>query len=103
MGKKDIGGINPFQFGGGDDEEETSKAVGKHTDKSVSQPTAKQVEKHTDIQVHQPTAKLFRATFYIYPDDDDKLERLRLARRRRGEKTDKSELIRQAIALLPEE
>lgn len=94
MGKKDIGGINPYQFGGGE-EEETSKAVSK--------PTDLQVNKRTDKPVSQLTAKLFRATFYIYPDDDDKLERVRLARRRKGEKTDKSELIRQAIALLPEE
>jgi hypothetical protein len=43
-----------------------------------------------------------KATYYITPEDDMKLERIRLARRGKGNKIDKSALIREAIDLLQE-
>ncbi len=109
--KKEIGAINPFgQFGSDESPPEehasTDIPTSQHTDKSVSKSTAKQVNKHTDIQVSQHDdiqVKLHRATFYVSDEDDDKLERIRLARRRKGQKNDKSALIREAIALLKEE
>lgn len=60
------------------------------------------VDQITDIQVSQHTSTpakqdLMKATYYIRPDQDMKLEQIRLARRVRGEKVDKSELIREAI------
>lgn len=44
--------------------------------------------------------ELVKATFYITQAQVIALEELRLERRRQGEKTDKSELVRQAIDLL---
>jgi len=43
-----------------------------------------------------------KATYYITPEQDLKLERIRLARRQRGVKVDKSALVREAIDYLPE-
>lgn len=43
-----------------------------------------------------------KATYYITPEQSVKLERIRRARRMRGEKVDKSELIREAIDKLVE-
>ena len=57
-----------------------------------SQKTSEPIKQHTGKPVG-----LIKATYYIHPDQDLKLERIRLARRMRGEKVDKSELIREAI------
>lgn len=57
-----------------------------------SQKASEPIKQHTG-----KPAGLIKATYYIYPDQDLKLERIRLARRMRGEKVDKSELIREAI------
>ena len=43
-----------------------------------------------------------KATYYISPEHDMKLERIRLARRARGVNVDKSALVREAIDLLAE-
>ena len=51
----------------------------------------------------EPAADLVKATFYLTPDLIMKLEQVRLARKRRGKKIDKSALVREAIAQLPEE
>ena len=45
---------------------------------------------------------LVRATFYLRKEDVLLLEELRLAAIRRGDKTDKSALVREALALLQE-
>lgn len=45
---------------------------------------------------------LMKGTYYITPEHDLKLERIRLARKQRGIKVDKSALIREAIDLLSE-
>jgi hypothetical protein len=44
--------------------------------------------------------ELVKATFYLKPDQVMKLEQLRLARRQRGQKIDKSALVREAIDAL---
>lgn len=64
-------------------------------------PEEEPANQDTSMPVDQRTG-LMKATYYITPEDDMKLERIRLARRRRGIKTDKSALIREAIDLLPE-
>ena len=62
---------------------------------------------HTGMPVSQyasePAQELVKATFYLTPDLVMKLEQLRLARKRRGEKVDKSALVREAIAQLSDE
>ena len=45
---------------------------------------------------------LVRATFYLRKEDVLLLEELRLAALKRGDKTDKSALVREALALLQE-
>lgn len=55
----------------------------------------------TDDQQQRPT--LIKATFYITPEHDTKLEEYKLKLRRQGEKVDKSELVRRAIDLLVKE
>ncbi len=50
------------------------------------------------------TPKLVKATFYLSPDDVITLEELQLTiRKRTGRKVNKSELMREAIALLVKE
>jgi hypothetical protein len=60
------------------------------------------VTKGTSESVGQHASILVKATYYIRPDQDMKLEQIRLARRIKGEKVDKSELIREAIDKLVE-
>lgn len=48
------------------------------------------------------TPVLMKGTYYITPDHDMKLERIRLSRKQHGVKVDKSALIREAIDLLHE-
>ena len=47
-----------------------------------------------------PTDELVKATFYLTPGQIMKLEQLRLTRRQRGHKVDKSALVREAIDAL---
>ena len=46
---------------------------------------------------------LIKATYYIRPEQDLRLEQIRLQKRLKGEKTDKSALVRKAIDKLIEE
>jgi len=70
----------------------------------------KQISQFTDKQVKQQIS-LERATFYIHPEQQDQLEKLKIKLRsklrnqRRGKRrqVDKSELIRLAIDLLNEQ
>lgn len=48
----------------------------------------------------QDVPKLVKGTFYLREEDMLALEEVRLSRRRKGEKTDKSALVREAIGLL---
>jgi hypothetical protein len=67
--------------------------------KTESHRASEQVNQQDSISGSQHTGKaeFMKATYYITPEQDMKLERLRLARKERGEKVDKSALIREAI------
>ena len=47
-----------------------------------------------------PPGQLVKATFYLTPEHILQLERIRLARMEKGQKADKSALVREAIDLL---
>ncbi len=60
--------------------------------------------KHTDKQVKQQVyPDLERATFYIRPSQHSALEELKIRLREQRVKTNKSELLREAIDLLAEQ
>jgi hypothetical protein len=69
---------------------------------SVGSSTSRLASQDTSEPVNQEAGKLMKATYYITPEQDLKLERVRLARRQQGMRIDKSALIRQAIDRLPE-
>jgi hypothetical protein len=50
-----------------------------------------------------PASQLVKATFYLSPGHVMRLEQVRLARLQKGEKVDKSALVREAIDLLASE
>jgi hypothetical protein len=54
------------------------------------------------MPVLEQAGELVKATFYLKPDQVLKLEQLRLERRQRGQKIDKSALVREAIDGLTE-
>lgn len=58
-------------------------------------------EERSDVSPEKEV-KRERLTVYLDPEQDMKLERIRLKRRARGEKVDKSALIREAIEQFPE-
>jgi len=64
------------------------------------------VSQSTSIPVKQLSDKvdeeLVKATFYLTHDHIMKLERIRLARKQKGKRIDKSALVREAIDLLGE-
>ena len=61
-------------------------------------------KQHTDIQTkQQPAPDLERATFYIRPSQHITLEELKIKLRQQKIKTNKSELLREAIDLLSEQ
>jgi hypothetical protein len=59
----------------------------------VRQPTGEPVEQ----QGSKPASQLVKATFYLTQEHVLRLERLRLERLARGERIDKSALVREAI------
>ncbi len=65
--------------------QQTSKPVSQLADKLVSQ------------QASKPAQQMVKATFYLTPENIMQLEQLRLARMQKGEKVDKSALVREAI------
>jgi hypothetical protein len=76
--------------------EDTQDVKGQQDDKSARQ--------HDDVQTKQAFAPdLKRATFYIRPEQDIKIEELKLELTRGGVNTNKSELVREAIDLLAEQ
>ena len=100
---------------------DNKQSLDNHTDLQSNNKADKQVNNHTDLQsapsvattvevatVDAPTLMttvvaepaLERATFYIWSDQHPALDELKLKLRKRGLKTDKSELIRVAIELL---
>jgi hypothetical protein len=64
------------------------------------------VSQHTSIPAKQLNDKveeeLVKATFYLTQDHIMKLERIRLTRKQKGKRIDKSALVREAIDLLSE-
>jgi hypothetical protein len=70
-------------------------------DAPVSQQTGKPVNQPNGIPAEQqastPAVQLVKATFYLTPEHILRLERLRLERREKGERVDKSALVREAI------
>jgi hypothetical protein len=70
---------------------QTSKPVGQQTGKTVSQPTGSAGEE-----------QLIKATFYLTQEHIMKLEHIRIGRKQKGTKVDKSALVREAIDLLGE-
>jgi tartrate dehydratase alpha subunit/fumarate hydratase class I-like protein len=64
------------------------------------------VSQDTSIPVKQLNDKveeaLVKATFYLTQDHIMKLERIKLARKQKGKRIDKSALVREAIDLLSE-
>ena len=75
---------------------------GQDTSEPVEQLTSKPVHRQASKPVHRQASKLVKATYYIEPDQDMKLERIRLARRAAGQTIDKSALVREALELLQE-
>jgi hypothetical protein len=85
-------------------EQKTVKPVEQRNSVLVNQDASKTVNQDTSRRVSQIADKVefMKATYYITPEQDMKLERVRLARRQQGVKVDKSALIREAIDYLPE-
>ncbi|SRR6266487_700093 len=87
-----------------EEKQDAGTPVQQEAVKLVEQTTSKPVNQDTSEQVNQNAGKVefMKATYYITPEQDMKLERVRLARRQRGVKVDKSALIREAIDQLLE-
>ncbi|SRR6266516_5007562 len=85
-------------------QQEAVKLVEQPNSSPVERVTSKTVNQDTSEQVNQDAGKVefMKATYYITPEQDMKLERIRLARRQRGIRVDKSALIREAIEYLLE-
>jgi len=84
---------------------EISVPVGQPGGHPINQYDGEVVSQQDDQPGHQDTGKperLVKATFYLTPALVMRLEEIRFARMRRGERTDKSALVREAIGLLPE-
>ena len=69
------------------------------TSKPVDQQASKPAQQHDST----PVSQLVKATFYLSPDHVMRLEQVRLVRLQKGEKVDKSTLVREAIDLLANE
>lgn len=73
------------------------------TSKPVKQDAGKPVKRRTSeavVQEARPVPELVKATFYITSDLAMKLEEIRLARMRKGQRIDKSALVREALEQL---
>jgi hypothetical protein len=85
--------------------QQTGTPVKDITSKPASQQASKLVQqgdgKPANQQADEPVP--VKGTYYITVEHDLKLEQIRLARRRKGQRIDKSALVREAIDLLPEE
>lgn len=74
--------------------------VNQQDSELVSQYDGKPAQQQSSLPAIQQDSKLVKATFYISSGDQWKLELIKLQRLQRGEKVDKSALIREAIGLL---
>jgi len=87
-----------------EEKQDTGIPVQQETVKPVERSSSLPVEQDASKTVNQGTGKaeFMKATYYITPEQDLKLEHIRLARRQRGVKVDKSALVREAIDQLLE-
>lgn len=89
--------------------------VNQHDDKTVSQDTSIPASQQNSEPVQQQDSKtvsqrtgntgeeqLIKATFYLTQEHIMKLEHIRIGRKQKGTKVDKSALVREAIDLLVE-
>ena len=86
-------------------DQETSVPVGQPGGHPINQHDSETLSQQGDQPVSQDAGKaaqLVKATFYLTPSLVMKLEEIRFARMRRGERTDKSALVREAIEQLTE-
>jgi hypothetical protein len=82
----------------------TGTEVQKHSGIQVKQQGSTMPKRDTSVILDQDgEVKYIKVSYYISPDQDLKLEEIKLKRRRRGVKVDKSELIREAIDKLGED
>lgn len=94
-------------------DQDTVLLADQETSVPVGQPGGHPINQHDREMVSQQdgeprsqdpdeTVRLVKATFYLTPALVMKLEEIRFARMRRGERVDKSALVREALELLPE-
>ena len=86
-------------------DQETSVPVGQPGGHPINQHDHEVASQQGDLPVSQDAGKaeqLVKATFYLTPALVMKLEEIRFARMRRGERIDKSALVREALELLAE-
>jgi len=65
-----------------------------------SLPVSQRTSEPVNQLASKPVSQLTKATFYLSPEHIMRLEHLRLERIQKGEKVDKSALVREAIELL---
>lgn len=73
---------------------------GMGADAFFEKPGTRQAGGTAEQQASKTARKLVKATFYLTQDHILKLEQLRFERRRKGQRVDKSALVREAIELL---
>jgi uncharacterized protein (UPF0548 family) len=73
-----------------------------YSDQATSQQTSLTAHQQASTPVLADAGELVKATFYLTSAQVLKLEQVRLARRQRGQKVDKSALVREAIEALVE-
>lgn len=72
-------------------------------DTALLRPTKRRTDTPAEAPIAATPRPFVKATFYLEEAQVMKLEQLRLARRQRGEKVDKSALVREAIERLAAE
>ncbi len=73
---------------------------GMGTDAFFRDPARQQTDQPANQQNGMPASQFVKATFYLTPELVLKLEQVRYERLQRGERIDKSALVREAIAQL---
>lgn len=92
-----------YQWSSVEGESDTDLEIEQQSSLPAKKITSKPVKRGRGKVASQPDDTGFmKASYYITVEDDLKLENIRLARRKRGIKVDKSALIREAIAKLRE-